>query len=188
MHPAHVAAFVAEEVAELEAQVATRPELAVRAVDLNGDTDLWVRVETQTSESASRAINVAGPVISQIPGMVGIAGGMEVPIIGTQRREEFVLRLDCSDYNSQPPLVVLCDADGHLLPDARWPHTGGQRGIVAGHPILGPRKFFCRPGTREFHTHPDHEDQPWDAVREERPLYLIVTGLLWDLTHRWTLR
>lgn len=113
---------------------------------------------------------------------------MVVPIIGTLSTEEFILRLDCSDWDSQAPTAELLDGDGNPLPSERWPHDKGGRGIVQGHPDFGDRKFFCREGTREFHTHPQHEDHPWDRDREGITLHGIVLGLLHDLKHRWALR
>jgi hypothetical protein len=185
MHPADVAAFIETCVAELHEQVAARPDLGVQAIERN-DVELSVTFETSTSATAAQVLDV-GAVAPQ-GGVAAATGGMEVPIIGTQRRERFVLQMDLTDWDSQPPTAVLCDESGNVLPNGRWPHDRGSRGIVEGHPEFGDRKFFCRPGTREFHSHPQHEDTPWDAIREGTTLHGIITGLLFDLTHRWTFR
>ena len=47
------------------------------------------------------------------------------------------------------------------------------------------RKFFCRYGTREFHTHPQHADQPWDAFRPLHRLEQIVIELMRDMRGRF---
>ena len=174
MHPGDVAPLVREAADELRARTDARPELGVAGVELSEDLVLCVRFETATSE-AVEGVQLAG-------------GTLSVPIIGTRRREEFILELNCADWDSQPPTAELLDATGVPLPNERWPEDRSGRGIVLGHPLYGARKFFCRPGTREFHTHPQHEDNPWDRHRESMTLDGIVLGLLRDLTHRWTIR
>jgi hypothetical protein len=171
VHPADVAPFVAASVQELVAQVATRPALGVRNIELR-DTRLFIRFEIATSAGAPNAFTGTGAV----------------PIIGTRRAEELILAMDCEDWDSQPPTAELLDLDEQPLPADRWPHDPSHQGIVEGHWRFGSRKFFCRVGLREFHTHPQHEDEPWDAVREGTSLAGIVTSLLYDLTHRWRFR
>jgi hypothetical protein len=186
MHPADVAAFVAAGVDELRAQVADQPRLGIKSIHLHDDVELLVRFESSTSESDRQQISVSAPALPNDVAM--LAGGMAVPIIGTRRAEKFILKLDFTDWNSQPPTALLLDASGNELPNERWPRDSNERGIVEGHPDFGQRKFFCREGTREFHTHPQHEDSPWDAIREGMTLHGIVIGLLRDLTERWTFR
>lgn len=164
---------------ELRERVAAAPELNVLDIDLRNEVELRIRFETSTSEAAGGLLDPSG---------TPIGGGMVVPTIGTLRSEAFILKLDCTDWDSQPPTAELLDSDGNPLPSERWPHDKSGRGIVQGHPTFGDRKFFCREGTREFHTHPQHEDHPWDRYREGMTLYGIVIGLLQDLTHRWTFR
>lgn len=186
MHPTHVATFVAAGVDELRKQVADQPRLGIKSIELRNDVELSVRFESSTSESDRQRHSVSVPGL--LPELAAIAAGREVPIIGTMRFEEFILKMDFTDWDYQPPTAVLHDANDVLLPDERWPHDGDERGIVAGHPEFGSRKFFCRVGTREFHSHPQHEDHPWDASREGTTLHGIVIGLLHDLTERWTFR
>jgi hypothetical protein len=185
MHPADVAPFVAAAVDELRERVATLPGLGVHDVKLREHTTLYVHFETRTSEAAAQVLPFG---LAPVAGAVAVTGGMAVPIIGTSRTERFILKLDCTDWDSQPPTIELCDADGNPLAPDRWPHDKTNQGIVQGHPDYGDRKFFCREGTREFHTHPQHEDQPWDRCREGLTLHGIVISLLYDLTHRWTFR
>ena len=44
---------------------------------------------------------------------------------------------------------------------ADWPKGPG---IVERHYATG-KPFVCRPGVREFHSHIQHGDQPWDKFR-----------------------
>ncbi|HMI82241.1 MAG TPA: hypothetical protein VK480_10675 [Solirubrobacterales bacterium] len=169
MHPDHVAALVAEQVGALEATL-TRLDLPVNRVELREQTNLLIGFQSQTTE-----------------GIPGTAFG-EIRLIGSMREESLILALHCDDFDSQPPAVTLLDADESPLPPERWPHDPQRRGIVRGHHLLGDRKFFCRPGTREFHTHKHHEDHPWDRERESMSLDAIALGILYDLTQRWNIR
>lgn len=171
MHPDDAARFVAASVEELRAGLEELPELPIRAVELRDRTRLLIRFESQTSES--------------LPGLSPVG---TVPLIGSLRREQFILALGCADFDSQPPTAELLDGEERPLPAERWPHDPQGLGIVQGHHLFGNRKFFCRPGTREFHTHRQHEDHPWDRYREGFTLKGIAIGLLRDLTERWTFR
>lgn len=170
MHPDHVAALVAEQVEALEGAL-ERLDLPVDSVELRGETELRIRFHSTTTES-----------------ITGITGIGEVPLLGTMSEEEFVLALECDDFDSQAPEVFLLDADEQPLPAERWPHDPKGLGIVAGHHLYGERKFFCRPGTREYHSHRQHEDKPWDSVREGMSVDAIALGILRDLSERWTIR
>ncbi len=138
--------------------------------------------ETMQTHAVPRGVAVA-----VAPGMLQQAT-MNIPILGTRQRETRVLMMDCEDWDSQPPTATLELADGSALPRERWPRDPDGQGIVADHPLFGDRPFFCRPGTREFHSHPQHEDHPWDLYREGTTLSAIVLGLIVDLTTRWTMR
>jgi len=174
VHPDHVAELVAEQAIALEEKL-QQLDLPVTKVELRQHTNLLVSFKSRTTRS--------------IAGITGIPGVSEVPLLGTTQEEEFVLFLECDDFDSQAPTVVILDSDEVLLPPERWPHDGKNRGIVQGHPDFGPlRKFFCRPGTREFHSHPQHEDTPWDAERESMTIDGLVLGILRDLKERWTIR
>ena len=119
MHPAHVATFVAAGVDELRRQVADQPRLRVRSIDLRNDVELSVRFESSTSQTDRQQISVSAPGLP--PGLAAMAVGIEVPIIGTLRAEEFILRLDFSDWDSQPPTAVLHDAT--LGRRRHWSHA-----------------------------------------------------------------
>jgi hypothetical protein len=169
MHPDHVAELVAVQVGALEEAVA-QLDLRVCRLELRDRTNIYIRFISTTK----RALDV--------PGLGAVRLG------DTEVDEEFVLYLDCADFDSQPPLVDLLDAEEEPLPSERWPRDERRHGIVRGHHIYGDRKFFCRPGTRQFHTHRQHEDQPWDAVREQMTVDGIAVGILRDFRERWTIR
>ena len=173
MHPDHVAALVAEQVDALRATL-QQLDLPASGVELRGKVEILIRFSSSTTEA--------------IAGISGVPGVAAVPLLGTLKEDEFVLHLDCTDFDSQAPSVALLDSKEKLLPPGRWPHDPQGRGIVQGHPDFPGRKFFCRPGTREFHSHPPHADEPWDAVREGMTIDKIALGILRDLKERWTIR
>jgi hypothetical protein len=98
---------------------------------------------------------------------------------------DLILRTRCDDWDGRPPEIDLLDANRAELTE--WPKDTTGRGIVHNHPDY-TRPFFCRPGTREYHTHPVHKDDPWDKHREGATLAGIIVGLLDDLANRWTMR
>lgn len=95
-----------------------------------------------------------------------------------------VLALNLTQYDAQPPTAELLDAARRPLPPEAWPREFGPQGIVPEHPLFR-RPFFCRRGLREYHTHFQHEDDPWDRHREGLPLHAVVVELLHDLGVRW---
>jgi len=111
----------------------------------------------------------------------------EVPLLGQKSERELLLRIGCDGFNGRPPLAeLLRPEDRTLLPDAEWPRDPSNQGIVEAHPIYN-RKFFCRPGFREFHVLDQHADHPWDAIREQRTIGWLVVTLLGELQTRWKL-
>jgi len=183
VHPQDVAQHLSASVQVLRDAVAGQQGSPIDDITLDG-VHLRTRfvVETLQSQAVPRGLAVA-----VAPGMLQQAT-MNIPILGTRQRETRVLMMDCEDWDSQPPTATLELADGSPLPRDRWPRDPEGQGIVADHPLFGDRPFFCRPGTREFHSHPQHEDHPWDRYREGTTLSAIVLGLIVDLTTRWTMR
>lgn len=174
MHPDHVVELVGGQVSALSHKL-EQLDLPVTEVELRGGTNLLVGFKSKTTRA--------------VTGITGIPGAVEVPLLGTAQEDEFILFLECDDFDAQAPTVVILDADEIPLPPERWPHDPKNRGIVQGHPDFGDqRKFFCRPGTREFHSHPQHEDSPWDLERESMTIDGLVLGILRDLKERWTIR
>lgn len=182
MHPADVAEYVGEQVEDLRARFESGPDLGVRGVSLNG-SELLIRFTKRERALVKHAV----PSALKGPGGSDVQIVYDVPDLGAKPQErELIVRFGCEDFDGQPPTAELLLADGKPLPGAQWPRDMANGGIIQGHPHYG-RHFFCRPGLREFHTHPQHEDQPWDKYRESMPLPAIVIGLLTDLRKRWTL-
>ena len=100
---------------------------------------------------------------------------------------ELTLHLGCDGFDGRPPLAELLRPDDRTpLPDAEWPRDPLNQGIVPAHPKY-KRKFFCRPGFREFHEHDQHSDRSWDSIREQTTIGWLVVTLLGDLQTRWML-
>jgi hypothetical protein len=179
VHPDDVADHVASSVEELVRQVARRPDLNVTRIDLEGP-DLRVHFDKKvwaTFVQARRNVDA-------YTGEVTVHGQPYVDLRPPGTVQQVLLcRLD--GYDAQPPTAELLDADGRPLPSDRWPREIGQQGIVRDHPDFG-RPFFCRRGLREYHSHFQHEDDPWDRHREGLALHTIVIELLDDLRLRWT--
>ena len=99
--------------------------------------------------------------------------GLVVPLLGQRRESTIVAALDCVQYNTDPPSLAFfanCEAIVEL-PYEQWPKGIG---IVQRHPKTG-KPFLCRPGIREFHTHVQHGDEPWDKYRGRvRPRDLLL--------------
>lgn len=182
MHPEDVTELVATEVTRLRERVATAPQLRVADVALSGFS-----VDVRFEKEERPRIQGHVPSRLQGPGGQGIQLVYEVPDLGRTERRALVLHLDCADFDGQPPTAELRLPNGTPLPGEQWPSDLSRQGVVHGHPDY-PRPFFCRRGLREYHTHPQHEDDPWDRHREALSLHQLVLELLGDLQTRWTLR
>ncbi len=105
--------------------------------------------------------------------------GTGIPLLGQRRTSLIVAALDCDNYDTDAPsfaFVTGWDAVG-MLPFEKWPKGPGMvdRHYETGNP------FLCRPGTREFHSHIQHLDEPWDRYRGRLRLRDLVLGLARDL-------
>ena len=182
MHSDDVRAYVAESVDDLRAQLVHLPDLRVASVTLE---DVDVYVQTEVKRWGSIQVTETSRLIV---GGAQLQRQMNLPDLGQlSSKHEFLLHLDCRDFDGHPPAAQLLNPDRSPLPPDRWPHDPDGRGIVHGDPQWG-RPFFCRPGLREYHLHPQHEDDPWDRYREGSTLAGITIGLLKDLTTRWILQ
>ena len=180
MHPHDVAEHVATSVEALRVRLEQYPELAVYELALEQETRLFLGFE-KTERHVFRA-NIQTRLV--LPGGGGVAMQYEVPDLGrppTTRR--LVLHLELNDYDGTPPTAELLLPDRTPLQPEHWPKLGNG-GIVPGHPDFD-RPYFCRRGLREYHSHPQHEDDPWDRHREGLALHSLVLELLDDLQHRW---
>jgi hypothetical protein len=175
MHPDDVAALVADEFGDLERALQARGDPSVGAARLVEATLITVELSTRAYESETVGSGLL------LPG--GMQTARRVPILGTRRRD-LMLVVRCDGWDGRPPEFDLRLRDGATL--EQWPKGTTNGGIAIGHPNYR-RPFFCRPGTREFHTHPVHADDPWDKYREGYSLSGITLGLLEDLANRWVM-
>ena len=99
--------------------------------------------------------------------------GTAVPLLGQRRESTVVATLACDHYDTDPPSVAFV-ADWQAtaeLPFAAWPKGPA---VVERHHDTG-KPFLCWPGVREFHTHVQHSDEPWDRFRGRvRPRDLVL--------------
>jgi hypothetical protein len=196
VHPDDVCDFVADCYAELGAVLEERLELGVKSTELD-DTDIYVLMgvghAAATAVDPGLARQLAGDkklLIAVGPGQYQelIFGAPVVPDLSRIVERELLLRVRCDDFDGKPPLAeLLRPTDRSPLPDDEWPKDPTNRGIVPNHPTY-KRKFFCRPGFREFHEHAEHEDHPWDQIRAESTLAHRLVPLIHDLKFRWKLQ
>lgn len=72
-----------------------------------------------------------------------------------------LFEFDGPNYDAEPLRLRLRDADsGDELALESWPQGLGP----AEHPVLH-RPFTCLRGLYEYHCHPSHVTDPWDAYR-----------------------
>lgn len=90
------------------------------------------------------------------------------------------LRFTCDDWNDLPPSVEFLDWEGRSLASiARDPG-----GVFNNSPHPYTRKpFICMKGVREYHTHPSHRNDAWEAIRGGDRFTL--GGILTQLWHVW---
>lgn len=183
MHPADVAEYVLGEVAELRRSLAEMPELGIAAVELDEDVELYVGFRKFERPRLQAAV---------VPGLLGPGGrplqfGHEAIDLSQKRERNLVLHMNCENLDGDPPSAELLLPDRTPLPPGEWPQDLTREGLAHGHPEYD-RPFFCRRGLREYHSHPGHQEDPWDKYREAVSLHVIALELLDDLHYRWTLR
>lgn len=93
-------------------------------------------------------------------------GGVNVPVMAA------CVRLDFSNYDLVPPSVEFIDplSGEYVNPiiQAVVPSPEGPRDLLVGsHPSTN-RPFFCVPGTREYHEHPQHTGDSWHLHRASK--------------------
>lgn len=181
MHPDDVFDVVAAQVGRLRTEIDRYPGLGVTNVELRG---MQLRVRLIKSVRPPAQVDV--PAAVALPGGVQAMTRFSAVDLGRVEQRELLLFMDCSDFDGQPPTAELRDGADGPLPDSEWPRDPGGQGVVFGFADYG-RPFFCRRGLREYHDHPQHEDEPWDRYREGLPLFRIVLELLDDLAHRFVM-
>lgn len=180
MHPADVAEYVAGEFDELVRRLAVRPELTSGPALLEDDVKLYIPFAFE----ARPVVDMPMPSGLLGPGGQPMAVLNRGVLLGQRSTRQLLLNMDLSDYDAQPPTAELLRPDRSPLPADEWPKSVTALGIVNGHRNYA-RPWFCRPGLREYHTHPEHENDPWDRHREGFALYMVVIGLLSDLLNRF---
>lgn len=181
MHPADVADYVAESVAVLRDRLGERPDLGAGSPQLEGDVHLFIPF-TLLSRQVVDAVMPSGLIA---PGGADLAVANRVVLLGAPPVERpLLLAFELDDYDAQPPTAELLLPDRSPLPPGQWPKSLNGQGVIHGHRDYD-RPWFCRRGLREYHSHPQHEVDPWDLHREALPLHSIVEELLSDLSRRF---
>jgi hypothetical protein len=80
------------------------------------------------------------------------------------------VRVDFTDYDLSPPSVEFIDPmTGEYAPPQVQALVGTDEGprdlVVQQHPETG-RPFFCVPGVRQYHEHPQHSGDSWLLHRD----------------------
>ncbi|MGI5180132.1 hypothetical protein ACQEVZ_27780 [Dactylosporangium sp. CA-152071] len=181
MHPADVAEYVTESVEVLRDRLRQHPGLTADEPVLEDATRLYIPFAKTDRQLVAQA--VLSTLV--LPGGQPTAFVFQVPLLGAPpATRNLVLHMDLTDYDGQPPTAELLRVDRTPLPPGEWPKSLVERGIVRDHKNYA-RPFFCRRGLREYHSHPEHEDDPWDRHREELPLHALVIELLVALRDTW---
>jgi hypothetical protein len=186
LHPDDVADRVDDELEVLRERIAQDPSLRAREPERTARFEFRVPFTKASYQAAfAMAVPIAGsPLVGWPPQQLK----RPVLVRGARTERELVLRCVCDDYDSQPITAELLLPSGDPLPDGEWPKAlgPGRELVIRGHEDYD-RPFFCRRGLREFHSHPQHADQPWDRYREAVRIYHIVPELLTYLQTRWGL-
>jgi len=90
------------------------------------------------------------------------------------------LRLECRQWDEQPPSIELLHADGSQVTAA--PPNVGSVFHPSPHPVTG-KHFVCMRGTREYHTHFSHVQDFWSNYRGKPGNDLI--GIVAQLYRAW---
>ena len=180
MHPGDVAELVESEFERLSEEIADAPELRVKDLVLKPGPSIAIKF----SKTDRPRLQMMVPTSLLGPAENPFGKVFEGIDLGSVSERELVLLVGCDDHDGQPPTAELTYPDGTTLPAEEWPTALGGGGVINGHPHYN-RPFFCRRGLREFHTHPQHEDDPWDSHRESLPLHRIILSLLSDLQGKW---
>lgn len=86
---------------------------------------------------------------------------IDVAFTGVQRTS-LRLQMDFDGWDDDPPSIRLLDASG--APLGTLPSNPTNVFNASSHPSTG-LPFVCMAGSREFHTHPSHVNEPWSQYR-----------------------
>lgn len=182
MHPDDCAEFVAEEFDALQRALSARPELQIKESRL--EDRFQIHLLTRVRRFGTMGAFAQSGLL--LPGGQRLQQAINVPDLSARQERLLIIHADCDDFDGQPPLVDLLNPEGAPLAPLDWPKDNHSRGIVANHPLY-KRPFFCRPGVREYHEHPQHEDDPWDRHREGYSLHRSLLSIVADLQTRFVL-
>ncbi len=90
------------------------------------------------------------------------------------------VKMTCDDWNDLPPAISLHAADGSLL---TAPMSNPSNVFHPGPHPTTQKLFICMRGSREYHTHPSHLGDPWDALKG-RSSYTLG-GILTQIWNAW---
>jgi hypothetical protein len=104
---------------------------------------------------------------------------VDVTFVSTERMPLRV-QMHAPDWNDTPPSVALLLPSGDLCPSEKLPqHNMFNR---SAHNVTG-KPFICSPGTKEYHTHSSHLNDPWDNHRGKSRNNL--PGILTQIWNAW---
>lgn len=92
------------------------------------------------------------------------------------------VRMIGDNWNEDPPSIHLLNKEGIYLDSTEIP--SGPIGIFnsSAHPITG-KPFICMRGSREYHTHSSHLNDPWSNLRGKSGYDL--GGILTQIWNGW---
>jgi hypothetical protein len=90
------------------------------------------------------------------------------------------LTYTCDDWNDRPPSIRLEDPNGTPLRNIPPNPTGVFNG--GNHPLTN-LPFVCMRGSREYHTHPSHVADSWEAIRNGSKYDL--GGIMTQIWNAW---
>lgn len=109
---------------------------------------------------------------------------LEFPVIDcsfhASGRTTLRIRFHCDDWNDLPPSISLHAADGSYLPTLLPNPTSVFNS--SKHPNTD-RPFICMRGSREYHTHPSHLNDPWEPLKGSASYTL--GGILTQVWNAW---
>jgi len=88
------------------------------------------------------------------------------------------VRFDFSNYDVWPPALEFIDPytgeyTAPVVPAVIETEHGPRNLLIGNHPDTG-RPFFCVPGVRQYHTHPQHSGDSWLLHRPGREGALVT--------------
>lgn len=72
------------------------------------------------------------------------------------------IRMLCENWDDEPPSIQILSLNGDLLQAIKTDPAGVFNN--SRHPSTG-LPFICMRGSREYHTHPSHINDPWSNYR-----------------------